>query len=89
MKLYMHPVSTSSRAVRLFCAENGIDVEEELVDLMSGAHHQEPYASINPNRQVPFLVDGDLRLSESSAILKYLAEKFDLPAYPKDPKKRA
>lgn len=89
MKLYMHPVSTTCRGVRLFCAENNVDIEEETVDLMTGAQHQEPYASLNPSHQVPLLVDGDLKLSESSAILKYLADAFDLPAYPKDLKKRA
>jgi len=89
MKLYMHPVSTASRPVRLFIAENGIECDEELVDILKGAHHQEPYASINPNRLVPMLEDGDFRLTEGSAILKYLAEKYDLPAYPKDLKKRA
>ena len=89
MKLYMHPVSTVSRPVRLFLAENSIKVEEEVVDLFSGAHHQEPYRSLNPSRQVPMLEDDDLRLSESSAILKYLADKYDLPSYPKDLKKRA
>jgi len=89
VKLYMHPVSTATRPVRLFIAENGIKCDEELVDLLSGAHHQPPYASINPNRLVPMLEDGDFRLTESSAILKYLADKYDLPAYPKDLKKRA
>ena len=89
MKLYMHPVSNTSRPVRMFIADNHLPVEEEVVDLMTGAHHQEPYISLNPNRQVPTLVDGDLTLGESSAILKYLAEKFDLAAYPKDAKKRA
>ena len=89
MKLYMHPVSTTSRAVRLFCAENNIELDEELVDLMTGAQHKEPYASLNPNRQVPMLEDGDLLLTESSAILKYLADKNGLPSYPKDLKKRA
>ena len=89
MNLYMDPVSTVSRPVRLFIAENNLPVEEEFVDLMTGAHHKEPYATLNPSRQVPLLVDGDLRLSESSAILKYLADKFDQPAYPKDLKKRA
>src|SRR5205814_1366156 len=89
MKLYMHPVSTVSRPVRLFLAENGIKVDEEVIDLMKGAHLQEPYVSINPNRMVPMLEDGDFRLTESSAILKYLADRFDLPAYPKDLKKRA
>lgn len=89
MKLYMHPASTVSRPVRLLIAEKGLKVDEELVDIMTGAHHQEPYCSINPNRMVPMLQDGDLKLSESSAILKYLADKFDLPEYPKDLKQRA
>lgn len=89
MKLYMHPVSMTSRPVRLFIAENGIEVEEKLVDLMTGEHHQQPFIDINPNRLVPVLEDGDLRLTESSAILKYLADKIDSPTYPKDLKQRA
>ena len=89
MKLYMHPVSTATRPVRLFMAENGIECEDVMVDILKGEHYQEPYASLNPNRLVPMLEDGDLRLTEGSAILKYLADKYDLPAYPKDLKKRA
>ncbi len=89
MKLYMHPVSMTSRPVRLFIAENALDVEEQLVDLMTGEHHQEAFTSINPNRLVPVLEDGDLRLTESSSILKYLADKVDSPQYPKDLKQRA
>jgi glutathione S-transferase len=38
---------------------------------------------------VPMLEDGDLRLTESSAILKYLADKIGSPTYPKDLKQRA
>jgi len=89
MKLYMHPVSMTSRPVRLFIAENAIPCEEQIVDLMTGEHLKEPYAAINPNKLVPVLEDGDLRLTESSAILKYLAEKTGSLAYPKDLKKRA
>jgi len=89
MKLYMHPVSMTSRPVRLFIAENGLDVEEKLVDLMTGEHHQQPFVELNPNRLVPVLEDGDLRLTESSAILKYLADKIGSPTYPKDLKQRA
>ncbi|MCG6871922.1 MAG: glutathione S-transferase family protein [Gammaproteobacteria bacterium] len=89
MKLYMHPISTSSRPVRLLIAENNLDVEEQVVDLMTGEHTQDPYAAINPNKLVPTLEDGDFRLTESSAILKYLADKFELRSYPKDLQKRA
>lgn len=89
MKLYMHPISTMCRPIRLLCAENNIALDEELVDLMTGAQHQAPYASLNPNRQVPLLVDGDFSLTEGSAILKYIAEKYGLAVYPADIKKRA
>jgi glutathione S-transferase len=85
----MHPVSMTSRPVRLFIAESGIDVDEQVVDLFTGEHHKEPFASLNPNRMVPMLEDGELRLTESSAILKYLADKVGSPAYPKDLKQRA
>jgi glutathione S-transferase len=89
MKLYMHPVSMTSRPVRLFIAENGIQVEEQVVDLMTGEHFGPDFSAVNPSKMVPVLEDGDLRLTESSAILKYLAEKIESPAYPKDLKQRA
>ena len=89
MKLYMHPVSTVSRPVRLFIAENKLPVEEQVVDLMTGEHYGEAFTALNPNRQVPVLEDGDFRLTEASAILKYLADRFDLPSYPKNLKQRA
>ncbi len=89
MKLYMHPVSNTSRPVRMFIADYNLPVDEEIVDLMTGAHHQEPYISVIPIRLVPTLYDDGFVLTESSAILKYLADKFDLPAYPKDLRKRA
>ena len=49
MKLYMHPVRPL-RPVRMLIAENGIKCDEEMVDILTGAHYQEPYASLNPNR---------------------------------------
>lgn len=89
MKLYYHPISTTSRPVMLFAAESGIPLEMQVVDLLSGEHVQGPYAALNPNKLLPTLEDGDFVLTENSAILKYLADKFDSPAYPKDLKKRA
>lgn len=89
MKLYYHPVSTTSRPILLFAAESNIDLEFRVVDLMTGEHLGEAYTRINPNQQVPVLEDGDFRLTESSSILKYLADKVGSPAYPKDLKARA
>ena len=89
MKLYMHPASTTSRTVLLFVAENKIPMEEQVVDIFTGEHMKPPYSEMNPNKMVPMLEDGDFRLTESSAILKYLAEKINSPTYPKDLKQRA
>jgi len=89
MKLYYHPISTTSRTLLLFAAEAGVPLEMQIVDLLQGEHVQEPYAALNPNRLVPMLEDAGFRLTESSAIMKYLAEKTDSPLYPKGPKERA
>lgn len=89
MKLYCDPISTTSRPVMLFIAQEGIPVERVHVDLMSDESRQAPYLAINPNGVVPYLVDGDFGLGESSAILKYLAEKTGSGAYPADLQGRA
>lgn len=89
MKLYHHPISTTSRTIMLFAAESGIPLEMQVVDLFTGEHMQPAYAGLNPNKLVPTLQDGDFVLTENSAILKYLAEKTGSPAYPKDLQKRA
>ncbi|MFO1186715.1 MAG: glutathione S-transferase family protein [Alphaproteobacteria bacterium] len=89
MKLYMHPISTVSRPVMFFAADEGIKLDTQVVDLMKGEHMGAAYAAVNPNCQVPTLEDGDFRLTECSAILKYLADVKGSAAYPKDLKQRA
>jgi glutathione S-transferase len=89
MKLYYHPISTTSRPVLLFAAENRIPLELQVVDLFTGEHVQPTYSALNPNKLVPTLEDGDFLLTENSAILKYLADKINSPAYPKDLRQRA
>lgn len=89
MKLYYHPASTSCRPAMLFAEEAKIPLDMELVDIFAGAQYQPPFTSVNPNSMVPVLEDGDFRLTEVSAILKYMADKVDSPQYPKDLKQRA
>lgn len=89
MKLYYFPVSNTARPIRLFIAENKLPVEDVILDFFKGEHQTPDYLKLNPNGLVPTLVDEDFVLTESSAILKYLADKFNLAAYPKDLKARA
>jgi glutathione S-transferase len=89
MKLYVLLVSNTSRPIRALIAENRLPVEEVALDFYKGEHTSEPYISLNPNGLVPTLVDDDFVLTESSAIMKYLADKFDLGLYPKGLRERA
>jgi len=89
MKLYYHPASTTCRPLMLFAAEANIPLDLQLVDLFTGEQYKPEYEKVNPNHLVPVLDDGSFRLTESSAILKYLAEKTGSPAYPKDLQQRA
>lgn len=82
MRLYCDPISTTSRPVLMFIAEQGLDVEIVKVDLLAGGSQDPDYLAINPNGVVPFLVDGDFKLGESAAILKYLAIRSHSTAYP-------
>jgi glutathione S-transferase len=89
MKLYYYPASTTSRSLVLFATDSGLDLEYRNVDLMTGEHTQSVFTAINPNQAVPVLEDGDFRLTESSAILKYMADKIGSPAYPSDLHRRS
>ncbi len=88
MKLYIHPISLASRSARLFIAEHNIRVDEQDVDVLKSEHFQPPSATVNPSGQVLALERNGLRLIENTAILKYLADKVNSPAWPKDLKRR-
>ena len=89
LRLYYDPASTTCRPIILFASETGIPLDYQLVDLFSDENRSEAYTRLNPNQAVPVLEHDGFVLTESSAILKYLADLTDLPAYPKELKARA
>ncbi len=89
MKLYANPVAAFSRPIVLFLERGEIPVDIVNVDVFGGECKGEEFIRLNPSKQIPVLEDDGLVLTECSAILKYLADKADSPAYPKDLKKRA
>jgi glutathione S-transferase len=56
--------------------ELGVPYEVTRVSLMKGEHKQPDFLAMNPSGVVPAIIDGDLKLSESSAIIMHLADKF-------------
>lgn len=76
MKLYHHPLSGHAHRARLFLSLLGVDHELVPVDLAQGAHKQPSFLALNPFGQVPVLDDDGTIVTDSVAILVYLAKKL-------------
>ena len=76
MKLYDLEPSGNCYKVRLMCALLGVPLDLVPVDFMAGAHKKPPLIDLNPFGEIPILVDGDLVLRDSQAMLIYLARKY-------------
>jgi GST-like protein len=61
--------------VALFLEEAGLPYEAIPVDTRKGDQHKPEYTAINPNAKVPTIIDGDVTVFDSNAILLYLGEK--------------
>ena len=72
-QLHYYP-GNASMAPHVVLREIGAPFELVLVDRTRDAHKSESYLRLNPNGQIPVLVDGDLVLYEAAAICLYLAD---------------
>ena len=87
MTLFSSPTSPDSHRVRVVLAEKGIMVE--IVDV-DATNKPEDLIDLNPYNTVPTLVDRELVLNDSRAIMEYLDERFPHPPLmPVDPVSRA
>ena len=69
--LYSHPLSTYAQRVHIALLEKGVTWDVEQVDMGKKQHRSPEYLAINPYGRVPALVDGALKIVESSAVLDY------------------
>ena len=67
--------SPNPTKVALFLEEAGLPYEPHAVDTRKGQQFEPSFLAINPNGKVPAIVDGDVTVFDSNAILLYLAEK--------------
>jgi glutathione S-transferase len=75
MKLYGFGPSRSLRAL-WGLKELGVDFEFVPVNLLRGEHKHPDFLRLNPAGKLPVLVDGDIVIPESAAIILYLADKY-------------
>jgi len=89
MRIYTYYRSQASFHVRIALNLKGIAHEDSFFHLEKGDQFADAYRAINPQMMVPTLIEGDVKLSQSLAILEYLEETYpEPPLLPADPQAR-
>mmetsp|Transcript_35923 Transcript_35923/g.40862 ORF Transcript_35923/g.40862 Transcript_35923/m.40862 type:complete len:238 (-) Transcript_35923:982-1695(-) len=76
--LHTHPFSQPGRAVLTFLKINKIPHDVRVVELAKGDNRSDEFLKMNPLGQIPVLDDNGFYLTESHAILRYLAQKYSV-----------
>lgn len=82
--IHSFPISGHAHRVELFASLAGIKHEINNINLPEGEHKQAPFLALNPVGQVPTIEDGNIVISDSNAILVYLARKYAPDYLPQD-----
>lgn len=80
MKVYNYFRSGTSHRLRIVLNLKGLNWDYVAVDLRAEAHFDAAFKALNPQGFVPTLVDGDLVLTQSPAIIEWLEERHPTPA---------
>lgn len=88
--LHEHPLSPYAQKVKITLRAKQIPFELLRPQGLGSGQANDAFADGNPRREVPFLVDGELRIFDSTIMLEYLEETYPTPALmPDDPAQRA
>ncbi|CAJ1069330.1 glutathione S-transferase theta-1-like [Xyrichtys novacula] len=91
VEVYLDLLSQPCRAVHILLNCNKIPHTVRTVALRRGEQRTPDFTKLNPMQKVPVMDDNGFVLTESDAILKYLANNYDIPEhwYPRHPERRA
>ena len=78
--LYEHPLSPYAQKNKIALREKGVDFELATPDGMGTGGAGGDFIAANPRAEVPTLVDGDVRVFDSTIIQDYIEERWPLPA---------
>lgn len=90
MQLYEHPLSPYAQKVKITLRTKQIPFELLRPQGLGSGQADDAFATGNPRREVPYLIDGQLCIFDSTIMLEYLEERHPTPALmPDDPARRA
>lgn len=87
LRLHMFP-TLNAHKVTIALEEMELEYDVVPVDILHGGQDDPAFRAINPNGRIPALVDGDIIVFESAAVLQYLGRKSGR-FYPADERVRA
>ena len=87
LQLYYFP-TLNAHKVTIALEEMGLAYDVVMIDILNDEQFRPEFTAINPNNRIPALVDGDVTVFESAAILQYLGRKTGR-FYPVDEPSRA
>jgi glutathione S-transferase len=82
LTLYYNPLTVNSIKVILLCKVLKIEPEYKLIQLQKAEHKSVEFLQLNPEGKVPVLIDDNFVLTESAAILQYLAHNNKSTLWP-------
>lgn len=83
-KIYINPLTVNSIKLLLLCNALKIQPQFQKVALNKGEQRQEAFLALNPDGKVPVLQQNDYLLTESNAIMQYLAASHKSSLWPQD-----
>lgn len=90
IRVYYAPPSIYGRKVLAVLDEKGLDYEIERMSFSTQDHLKPEFLKVNPNGEIPALVDEDVTIYESTAIVEYLNDEYpEPPLLPEDSAGRA
>jgi glutathione S-transferase/RNA polymerase-associated protein len=88
--LYDHPLSPYAQKVKIALREKGLEFEAVLPGGLGAGGAQGAFVEASPRAEVPALVDGEIRVFDSTIILEYLEDAYPQPPLrPASPAERA
>jgi len=90
LRLYDHPFSPYAQKVKIALREKGQAFDAPLPQSIGAGGAAGEFVEANPRAEVPALIDGEVKLFDSTIILEYIEDKWPTPALlPKSPAERA
>ncbi len=90
LTLYEHPLSAYAMKVKMALLEKGLEFNAIVPDGLPNGTASGAFVDASPRAEIPALVDGEVKVFDSTIILEYLEDKWPAPALlPKEPAARA